>query len=57
MDWLLNQFVILGGIPFQNWMLRVLAAILVASWSRGFGNSTLPEMIRNTGRSVRRSCG
>jgi hypothetical protein len=35
MDWFENQFVILGGIPFQNWMalaLAMLAVGLVVAW-------------------------
>jgi hypothetical protein len=36
MDWLIKQFVIVGGIPFQNWMPLALAVILlgvVLPWS------------------------
>jgi hypothetical protein len=29
MDWLIKQFVIVGGIPFQNWMPLTLAVILL----------------------------
>ena len=29
MDWLLNQFVILEDIPFQNWMALALAMLVV----------------------------
>jgi hypothetical protein len=38
MDWLLNQFEILGGIPFQNWMLLALAAIMVGVLIRRLQN-------------------
>lgn len=36
MDWLIKQFVIVGGIPFQNWMPLALAIILLGvflAWS------------------------
>jgi hypothetical protein len=29
MDWLVKQFAILGAIPFQNWMLLALAAVML----------------------------
>jgi hypothetical protein len=29
MDWLIKQFMIVGGIPFQNWMPLALAVILL----------------------------
>jgi hypothetical protein len=29
MDWLLDQFAILGAIPFQNWIALALAIIVV----------------------------
>jgi hypothetical protein len=28
-DWLVRQHVVLGVIPFQNWMLIALAAVVV----------------------------
>jgi hypothetical protein len=29
MDWLVKQLTIMGGIPFQNWMLLALAAVML----------------------------
>lgn len=35
-DWLVRQYLILGFIPFQNWMLLVLAitvpSVLISWW-------------------------
>jgi hypothetical protein len=36
MDWLIKQFVIVGGIPFQNWISLASAVILLRvllAWS------------------------